>query len=243
MRCDSSMRTRACSGRSAASSPKRPASQLVARALWLEAGRWEPLRADLPRRFDGWLGILILDGLVVRQVNVAGLTCIELLGPGDVLRPWDEDDAGATLDIDVVWRILEPTRLALLDAGFARRASRWPTLNAELMQRTMRRSRALSILLALTQARRADVRLRLLFWQLADRWGRVTRDGVVLELRLTHTPDRTAHRAATPERLDQPRRARALRRDRPALEGLVADRPRRHRDCRGLTAGQRANLN
>lgn len=161
--------------------------QLVARALWLEASRWEPLRTDLPRRFDGWLGILILDGLVVRQVNVAGLTCIELLGPGDVLRPWDEDDAGATLDIDVVWRILEPTRVALLDDGFARRASRWPTLNAELMQRTMRRSRALSILMSLTQARRADVRLRLLFRQLADRWGRVTPDGIVLELRLTHT--------------------------------------------------------
>ena len=161
--------------------------QLVARAMWRDPGRWEPLGADLPRRFDGWLGILMLDGLVVRQLTVGALRCCELLGPGDILRPWDEDFGAATLDSDAVWRVLEPTRLALLDAGFARRASRWPSLHAELMHRSLRRSRSLSVLLALTQARRADVRLRTLFWHLADRWGRVTPEGVVLPLRLTHS--------------------------------------------------------
>lgn len=161
--------------------------QLVARTLTREPGRWDPMGADLPRRFDGWLGILILDGLVVRQLDVGGLRCCELLGPGDILRPWDEDDGAATVDSEAVWRVLEQTRFALLDAGFARRASRWPSLHAELMHRSTRRSRSLSVLLALTQARRADVRLRTLFWHLADRWGRVTPDGVVLPLRLTHS--------------------------------------------------------
>jgi hypothetical protein len=161
--------------------------QLVARTVWRDPGRWEPLNADLPRRFDGWLGILVLDGLVVRQLTVGGLRCCELLGPGDLLRPWDEDDGTATVECEAVWRVLEPTRLALLDAGFARRASRWPTMHAELMHRSTRRSRSLTVLLALTQARRADVRLRTLFWHLADRWGRVTPDGVVLPLRLTHS--------------------------------------------------------
>ncbi len=161
--------------------------QLVARTMWRDPGRWEPLGADLPRRFDGWLGMLVLDGLVVRQLTVGGLRCCELLGPGDLLRPWDEDDGAATLEAEAVWRVLEPTRMALLDAGFARRASRWPTIQAELMHRSIRRSRSLSVLLALTQARRADVRLRTLFWHLADRWGRVTPDGIVLPLRLTHS--------------------------------------------------------
>jgi CRP-like cAMP-binding protein len=161
--------------------------QLIARTMWRDPGRWEPLNADLPRRFDGWLGILVLDGLVVRQLTVSGLRCCELLGPGDLLRPWDEDDEAATVESEAVWRVLEPTRLALLDGGFARRSSRWPTLHAELMHRSIRRSRSLSVLLALTQARRADVRLRTLFWHLADRWGRVTPDGVVLPLRLTHS--------------------------------------------------------
>jgi CRP/FNR family cyclic AMP-dependent transcriptional regulator len=159
--------------------------QLVARALWRDRGPWEPLRADLPRRFDGWLGVLVLDGLLVRQVEVGALRCCELLGPGDLLRPWD-DDAGATLEWADAWRVLEPARLALLDAGFARRAARWPTLGVELTGRALRRSRSLSVLLALTQARRADVRLRTLFWHLADRWGRVTPAGVVVPLNLTH---------------------------------------------------------
>ena len=160
--------------------------QLIARTLSLEPRAWEPLGNDLPPDFDGWLGMLVLDGLLVRQVDIGGLRCCELLGPGDVLRPWDEDGPGAALESQSCWRVLEPTRLALLDAAFARRASRWPSVTTELMRRTLARSRSLSILLALTQARRADVRLRTLFWHLADRWGRVTPGGVVLPLNLTH---------------------------------------------------------
>jgi len=34
--------------------------------------------------------------------------------------------------------------------------------------------------------RRIDARLLLMMWRLADRWGRVTSDGVVVPLRLTH---------------------------------------------------------
>ena len=161
--------------------------QLVARSRWIEPGRWQPLAGDLPTRFDGWLGMLVLDGLLVRQVEVEGLRCCELLGPGDILRPWDEDDGTGTIECHSAWRVLEPTRLALLDANFARRASRWPSLTAVLMQRTLRRSRSQSVLLAVTQARRADVRLRTVFSHLADRWGRVTPEGIVLPLQLTHS--------------------------------------------------------
>jgi CRP-like cAMP-binding protein len=161
--------------------------QLLARTMWVESGRWEPLAGDLPATFDDWLGMLVLDGLLVRQVEIEGLRCCELLGPGDILRPWDEDDGTGMLDSQASWRVLEPMRVALLDGNFARRACRWPTLTAELLQRTLRRSRAQSVLLAVTQARRADVRLRTLFAHLADRWGRVTPDGIVLPLQLTHT--------------------------------------------------------
>ena len=131
--------------------------------------------------------MLVLDGLLVRQVELEGLRCCELLGPGDLLRPWDEDDGAGTLECRAAWQVLEPTRVALLDADFARRACRWPSLTPELLQRTLRRSRAQSTLLAITQARRADVRLRVLFSHLADRWGRVTPHGIVLHLRLTHS--------------------------------------------------------
>ncbi len=161
----------------------RASEQLVARTLRVDTGRWSPPASDA---YAGWLGILLLDGLLVRSVEVEGLPCCELLGPGDLLRPWDED-GGATLETLASWRVLEDSRLALLDEAFARRASRWPAVTPELLRRMMNRSRSLSVSLAITQARRADVRLRDLFWHLADRWGRVTPDGVVLTARLTHT--------------------------------------------------------
>ncbi len=158
----------------------------------------------------------MLDGLLVRQTEVDGLRCCELLGPGDLLRPWDETGTDATFESSAHWRVLQPTRIALLDAGFARRAARWPSLTAELLQRTVARSRSLSVLLALTQARRADVRLRTLFWHLADRWGRVTPNGIVLPLQPHPRPDRAAHGPAPPERVAHARRARTRRRDRAA---------------------------
>ena len=50
----------------------------------------------------------------------------------------------------------------------------------------MLRSRRLASLLAIAQQHRLEDRLLLLFWQLADRYGRVGPEGVRLELRLTH---------------------------------------------------------
>jgi CRP-like cAMP-binding protein len=40
--------------------------------------------------------------------------------------------------------------------------------------------------MALSHLTRVEVRLLALFWHLADRWGRVASDGVLVPLRLTH---------------------------------------------------------
>src|SRR4051812_47704553 len=37
-------------------------------------------------------GLLILHGIIAKEVHVEGRTATELLGPGDLLRPWDADD-------------------------------------------------------------------------------------------------------------------------------------------------------
>jgi CRP-like cAMP-binding protein len=84
------------------------------------------------------------------------------------------------------WTVLEPTRFAVLDARFARVACRYPELVAKLIGRTLRRSRWLAILLTISSMPRVDARVQALFWHLADRWGHVTLDGVVVPVRLTH---------------------------------------------------------
>jgi len=123
---------------------------------------------------------------MIRTVRVGGLECCELLGAGDVIRPWDGDDDLAPLSTGVSWRVVEDVRIAVLDDTFTRLSCRWPSVASTLMERGLRRSRSLAVQLAIAQARRADVRLMALFWHLADRWGRVTPDGVLVELELTH---------------------------------------------------------
>ena len=158
---------------------------LVAAELRLAEGPW---RVEHPLgEAPGDLGFLVLDGLLSRDVRVGRHACAELLGPGDVLRPWDADDgSGAPVRHGSAWRVLHAARLAVLDARFATLAGRFPPVVAELMSRTLRRSRELAVLLAIAGMPRLDARLLAAFWHLADRWGHVGPDGTLLPVRLTH---------------------------------------------------------
>ena len=135
---------------------------------------------------DGALGLLVIDGLLSRRVAVAGRRCVELVGVGDLLRPWQNDGEHFIAPFESVYQVHEPVRLAVLDQRVAARIGRWPEVMAMLVGRVMNRSRALAGHLVLAQMPRVDERLLVLFWHLADRWGRVTPEGVVLPMRLTH---------------------------------------------------------
>ena len=50
------------------------------------------------------LGLLVLDGLLIRRIELAGRFAAELLGPGDLLRPWQEDDEVASVSRTSGWR-------------------------------------------------------------------------------------------------------------------------------------------
>jgi CRP/FNR family transcriptional regulator, cyclic AMP receptor protein len=156
----------------------------LARTLTLPTGGWDP-RADL-RHVSGCLGVLVLEGLIKREVELASSGCAELLGQGDVIRPWDEDQGGHFTALEPAWEILETSRIALLDGRIAAVAGRWPALLDVLLGRVVQRSRSLAFHMALSNLTRVDLRLLALFWHLADRWGRVGPDGVVLPLRLPH---------------------------------------------------------
>ena len=152
--------------------------------MTIAKGDWDPgVRYREP---DGF-GLFLLSGFVVRRVGRAGRFGAELLGPGDLLRPWQSVGAFASRPFDPVWSVVAPAELALLDAAFARRAAPYPTVAVQLVDRAMLRSRHLALALAIVQQPRVDRRLHWLFWHLADRWGRTGPDGVTIEVPLTHS--------------------------------------------------------
>jgi CRP/FNR family transcriptional regulator, cyclic AMP receptor protein len=155
----------------------------VATTVQLDAGQWDA-RVDADRAREGY-GLLALDGVLVRRVGYGGRYGAELLTAGDLLRPW-EFDGDETIGFETTWRVLSGTRLAVLDHGWTERMSRFPSVGPALAGRAMARARRLAAMMAIAQQPRLDERLWMLFWELADRHGRVHADGVYLDLPLTH---------------------------------------------------------
>jgi hypothetical protein len=160
----------------------RARRQLFVTVQRIHRGRW---RADVdPSRRP--LGYLVLEGSLIRGRRVADRWSSELLGPGDVLQPWGESLPPQGVTVETEWRALEPVELAVLDRRFAAAAGHWPGLLEELLGRALRRSRLLATLLSVSGMRRLDDRLLVLLQLLADRWGVVTPEGILIRLRLTH---------------------------------------------------------
>ena len=156
----------------------------VARVLRRAAGIWDAKENAEPGR-DG-LGLLVVGGVLVRRVGLEGRYGAELLSVGDLLQPAAHDGEEAVLPFEATWRVLSPLRLAVLDLAWMRRMAPFPEVTAEITRRVMVRSRRLATMLAIAQHHRLEDRLRLFFWELADRYGRVGPDGVRLDLTLTH---------------------------------------------------------
>ena len=157
---------------------------MMAAVRTLTRGPWRPdVGRDAAR---GWLGLLVLDGFLMRDVAIAGRQCTEPLGPGDLIRPWDEDRSAAPVPAVSTWSVAGPVRLALLDGEFARRAQAWPQVVDELLFRSVRRSRMAAAMLAVSHLVRIEDRVLVALWHLADRWGRQLPGGVLIPMRLTH---------------------------------------------------------
>ena len=162
----------------------RARRQALTRERRLSPGHWDAsgsIERDKHHR-----GFLIIDGLLTRDVTVLGRDCVELLGAGDILRPWRWDTEGSHVQAEVGWAVLEPTRLAVLDQGLVERMNPWPQLGVELFARGTRRAHHLAVALAIAHHPRVDDRLLLTLWHLAERWGRVGPEGIVVPLPLSH---------------------------------------------------------
>jgi len=159
-------------------------SHAVAPTRTIDTGPWSP-KADEFGSSSGF-GLLVLEGFVTRRVALGERSCVELLGEGAVLHPWLDDGEFAVMPFEASFTVLEPLELAVLGGEVAKTLCRWPTVVRNLMTRVMERSRHMAGHLALTQFPRVDTRLHVLLWHLAERFGRMTRDGVVVRLPLTH---------------------------------------------------------
>lgn len=160
-------------------------AQCMARELRVPAGRWRYDAAHVPR---AEVGLLVLQGLIVARHCVGGREAAELLGDGDVVDPHQDGDQTSLLAVDARWSVIEPARIPLLDEQFVNEhVRRHPELAGALVARASRRARSVALTLAIARQPRVDVRVRMLLWHLAGRWGRVRPDGVVLSLPLTHS--------------------------------------------------------
>ncbi len=134
------------------------------------------------------LGCLLLEGFVGRITELSGRRTLELLGPGDFGRPWDvaaESLEGDAVRVEMTWVVIQTARWALLDARFSRVAGRYPELMAALMRRATERSRRQALYAAAAVLPKLQDRLLVILWLAADRWGRVTPNGVVVPIRMT----------------------------------------------------------
>jgi CRP/FNR family cyclic AMP-dependent transcriptional regulator len=155
----------------------------TARVLHADTGE-----CDLSARFDAvghGPGLLVLDGLMAVDTRVVDRTVTELLGAGDLVQPPD-GLPDAIVGQLTTWRALSPTRLALLDGDFVERVHSWPQILRALFRRAERRTADLSAMRAISSQPKLDVRLVLVLWHLAGRWGRVEPSGLRLCLPLTH---------------------------------------------------------
>jgi CRP/FNR family cyclic AMP-dependent transcriptional regulator len=163
---------------------ERAARDVVVLTRRLPVGLWDVSRLSGATARD--LGLLVLDGVLCRELVVEGESSRELLGPGDLARPWQSEHDTALLPVRTIWWVLSPIRLAILDRRVGDELARYPEIIAALMERVSERSLRLATTQAIAQLTGVDRRLKALFWHLAERWGRVSPDGVVVPLALSH---------------------------------------------------------
>jgi CRP-like cAMP-binding protein len=156
-------------------------STLSAGLLKLKRGAWEP---DASEPSPAHLGFLMLDGLLGRRVIVPERgRSLELLGQGDLFRPWQDQAASFER---LSWTVIEPAAIAVLDEPLGARAREVPELMHEFTERALRRARRLAVSAAIANTVGVEDRLLLSLWQLTELWGVKASEGAVLPFRLSH---------------------------------------------------------
>ncbi len=158
--------------------------ELRVRVSTFPVGEWDGGR--LATADPTHLGLLIAEGVLAREVVLGDTVSTELLGPGDIIRPWHLEGPPELLPVTVRWNALSSVRLGLIDRRVTVALGRFPEVSAVIVDRLSERAQRLATTQAISQLNRVDRRLLALFWHLAERWGRVSRDGIAVPLVLSH---------------------------------------------------------
>jgi hypothetical protein len=159
-------------------------SRLVARVITVPQGPWTD--AHTTGGAPDQLGLLILDGVVSRELLMDDNVSAELLGQRDLIRPWQSPAPSRLLQAEVRWTVLQSARFAAFGPGFARALGQFPEVNGVLIDRVNERANRVALGQAISQLNGVDRRVLALFWHLAERWGRMTGNGVLVPLALPH---------------------------------------------------------
>lgn len=140
------------------------------------------IRTQIPGAFD----FLIVDGVVLKETTLARRSALELLGRGDLLAP--PLTAARQLESRAVSRYLAhgPVSLAAIENHMRQAATRWPGIADYLHDRLARQTHHASMHLAMLHLPRVEDRLIAVFSDLAERFGHMTPDGILIDLPLTH---------------------------------------------------------
>jgi hypothetical protein len=159
--------------------------ELVASTFSVERGRW-----DAPATWAAAppeLGMLMLQGVLARDVRLGKRASLEILGSGDLVRAWPTDRHAPAFTPELRFEALEPLSFAVLDSAFAVKAARWPSVLGQITGRVMGRASSASLRLLIHQVVRIDDRVLLSLWGLAERFGRVTPEGILVPVPINHT--------------------------------------------------------
>jgi CRP/FNR family cyclic AMP-dependent transcriptional regulator len=148
-------------------------------------GLWRPDSLCSPHRASN-IGLLVIDGVIVRATTLLDCPSAELFGPGDIIRTWHADPGSQPLSAAIEWRALERTTVAVLDSTTALALRQYPEIMAVVLDRIDARAERLAMTQAISQLTGVETRIEALLWHLSQRWGRVGRDGVIVALALSH---------------------------------------------------------
>ncbi|MGZ6607610.1 MAG: helix-turn-helix domain-containing protein [Solirubrobacteraceae bacterium] len=132
----------------------------------------------------GALGVVVVEGVLLRRIRVDHHASLRLFGPGDIYMPGAEPESPLLAESSCLAN--SGTRLALLNNEILVATHRWPPLVAGLLRRVAEQGERIALQLAIGHLPRVEDRLLAIFDLMAEQWGYVTPDGKVIPLQLTH---------------------------------------------------------